>query len=134
MVGSHDGYAAAFGIVHRRSLTLAADGTRLDGLDRLEEAEGKRAVPGPIPYALRFHIHPAFKARVSTDGSAARLDAADGETWLFESEGEVIVEPSILFASPGGPRTATQIKVQAEYGAHPEIAWSFRRIATGAGR
>ena len=129
---SHDGYVPRFGVVHHRTLTLAAAGDRLDGHDRLVGAGGRGS--GAIPYALRFHLHPSFKARATPDGSAVRLDAPDGESWLFESEAEAYVEPSILFAAPGGPRPTLQIKVAAEAGAHPEIRWSFRRLATGDGR
>ncbi len=129
---SHDGYAQRFGIVHHRSLTLAAAGDRLDGHDRLVEV-GRRAA-GTLPYALRFHLHPSFKARATPDGSAVRLDAPDGESWLFESDAEAFVEPSILFAAPGGPRPTLQIKVTAEAGTKPEIRWSLRRLATGDGR
>lgn len=32
---SQDGYAARFGLVHERKLSLAPDGTKLSGLDRL---------------------------------------------------------------------------------------------------
>ena len=88
-----------------------------------------------MPYALRFHLHPAFKARATPDGSAVRLDAPDGESWLFESDApEAFVEPSILFAAPRGPRPTLQIKVPGEAGARSEIRWSFRRLATGDAR
>ena len=129
---SHDGYVPRFGFVHHRALTLAAGGDRLDGHDRLVEADRRPA--GAVPYALRFHLHPSFKARATPNGGAVRLDAPDGESWLFESDAEAFVEPSILFAAPGGPRPTLQIKVAAEAGARPEIRWSFRRLATGDAR
>ena len=128
---SHDGYAARFGLVHHRALTLAAGGDRLDGHDRLAEVAGARRPAGPVPYAVRFHLHPSFKARATPDGAAVRLDAPDGESWLFESDAEAFVEPSILFAAPGGPRPTVQIKVLGEAGTRPEIRWSLRRLAVG---
>ncbi len=129
---SHDGYIPRFGTVHHRVLTLAAVGDRLDGHDRLVETS--RRPSGAMPYALRFHLHPSFKARATPDGAAVRIDAPDGESWLFESDAEAFVEPSILFAAPGGPRPTLQIKVPAEAGARPEIRWSFRRLAIGDAR
>ena len=39
---SHDGYLARFGLVHRRVLMAAHDGTRLDGEDTLSPAPGGR--------------------------------------------------------------------------------------------
>ncbi len=126
---SHDGYAARFGTIHHRTLTLSATGDRLEGHDRLVDAV--RRPTGALPYALRFHIHPGFKARATPDGSAVRLDTPDGESWLFESDAEAFVEPSILFAAPGGPRPTVQIKVPADAATRAEIHWSLRRVATG---
>ena len=131
---SHDGYAPRFGLVHHRDLVLAAAGDRLTGQDRLAEGPGGRRPGGAVPYALRFHIHPAFKARATPDGASVRLDASDGESWLFESDAEAFVEPSILFAASGGPRPTTQIKVPGETGTRAEIRWSFRRLASGDSR
>ena len=129
---SHDGYVPRFGMVHHRELSLAAAGDRLDGHDRLVEASRRPA--GAMPYALRFHLHPSFKARAMPNGASVRLDAPDGESWLFESDAEAFVEPSILFAAPGGPRPTLQIKVPAEAGTRTEIRWSFRRLAKGDAR
>src|SRR5436305_6627549 len=39
---SHDGYLSRFGVVHRRVLMVAHDGTRLDGEDTLSPAPGSR--------------------------------------------------------------------------------------------
>ena len=81
-----------------------------------------------MPYAVRFHLHPSIKVRVGDDGGAVGLLAPDGETWMFETDTAVTLEPSILFAATGGPRTTTQIKVAAQSGAHPEARWRFRRV------
>lgn len=129
---SHDGYRARFGLVHHRDLTLR-DG-ELEGLDRVVAVPDARKAAGAIPYAVRFHIHPAFKARAAADGGSVRLDAPDGECWLFESDAEAFVEPSILFAAPGGPRPASQIKVAGDAAQRPAIRWSFRRLAAGEQR
>ena len=37
---AHDGYADRFGILHERTLVLAADGTRLEGEDVFLAADG----------------------------------------------------------------------------------------------
>ena len=52
---AHDGYADRFGIVHERTLMLAADGTRLEGEDLFLAADGGaqlRTSAGPIRRAL----------------------------------------------------------------------------------
>ncbi len=135
---SHNGYAGRFGLVHRRTLTLADDGDRLDGCDALAEADGSRGagkVEGSTAFALRFHLHPAVKARPqaasSPERSSVRLDMPDGESWVFEADapGATLgVEPSILFAAAGGPRAASQIVVTADTGRTREIRWSFRQL------
>lgn len=124
---SHDGYVPGFGLIHHRALALAADGDRLDGTDRLVDGGGKRKAVA-APYAIRFHLHPSVKARANADGSAVRLDALDGESWLFEADAAAIVEPSILFAAPGGPRQTSQIRIGGDTLADPEVRWSFQKI------
>lgn len=128
---SHDGYAARFGLVHHRELTLSPDGGRLEGRDRLEPV-GKRTA-GAVPYALRFHLHPSVKAHANEDGTAVRLDAPDGEVWLLESDMPAEVEPSILFASAGGPRATLQVKLAADT-SRPEVRWTLQRIAAAESR
>ena len=129
---SHDGYVARFALVHHRTLTLARDGSRLDGYDRLEAVATRRA-PQIMPHALRFHLHPSVKARATEDGSMVRLDAPDGESWVLEADVPAEVEPSILFSAAGGPRPTLQIKLAADT-SRPEVRWSFQRIAAAEAR
>lgn len=123
---SHDGYVARFGLVHHRTMALASDGHRLDGLDLLTET-GRRKTAA-TPYALRFHLHPSVRPRVAGDGASVRLDAPHGDSWLFEADVPAVIEPSILFAAAGGPRPTSQVKIAANSGTRQEIRWSFRRI------
>ena len=48
LTSSHDGYLHRFGVMHRRVLMLAHDGSRLDGEDTLSPAPGGR-IKGPRP-------------------------------------------------------------------------------------
>ncbi len=130
---SHDGYAARFGLIHHRALILAPDGARLDGRDRLEPT-GRRETKGPsgpLPYALRFHLHPAVKAQASGDGSIVRLDTGDGESWVMEADLPMVIEPSVLFAASGGARATSQVRISAEAGARPEVRWRLQRVTEG---
>ncbi len=122
---SHDGYVAAFGLVHRRTLQLAEDGATLDGLDELSAAAEHTVLDKP--YALRFHLHPSVKARQVDGGRAIALDVSDSEAWLFEADAPAMLEPSVLFAATGGPRPTAQIKVVGESGAASAIRWRFSR-------
>ena len=129
---AHDGYAARFGFIHHRDLTLARDGSRLDGHDRLAQA-GKQASEGN-PYALRFHLHPSVKARASGDGLVVRLDAPDGESWIMEADLPMLLEPSVLFAATGGARASSQIKIATDTATRREIRWSIQRLTLGERR
>ena len=48
---SHDGYLARFGVVHRRVLMVAHDGSRLDGEDTVSPAPGARIKGNETDYA-----------------------------------------------------------------------------------
>ena len=65
---SHDGYLARFGVVHRRVLMVAQDGSRIDGEDTLSPTPGARIKGTETDYALRFHLHPSVKASRLSDG------------------------------------------------------------------
>lgn len=124
----HDGYAAAFGIVHERSLWLAADGDRLAGVDRL--IAGRRR-DGRDRFAVRFHLHPAIRA-TRTGGGDVLLVAPDGEAWTFSSP---LIEPdlaeSVYLSEVHGRRRAVQIVLAGRVRATPEVPWSLTRTSAG---
>ena len=129
---THDGYASAFGLLHRRHLTLSDDGLRLEGVDSLLEASTGGG--GPVPAALRFHLHPAARPSVqrpTVPASCCRPRA--GQRWLFEAAGlgRLSIEPSILFASAEGPRQTGQIVIEAEGrgGPRPALVADPARLA-----
>ncbi len=62
LTASHNGYLARFGVVHRRVLMIAQDGSRIDGEDTLSPAPGARIKGTETDYTLRFHLHPSVKA------------------------------------------------------------------------
>jgi uncharacterized heparinase superfamily protein len=76
--GSHDGYAARFGMTHRRILTLRDDGGELRGEDRLVPV-GRRARRGRVGLAIRFHLAPWVAAYLFEDGQGATLALPDGQ-------------------------------------------------------
>ena len=75
---SHDGYVERFGLIHSRTLTLDAAGTRLDGCDRLTAAKGVvrfclgRALRHPFPRRRRRRgAHRRIARRPPSCSSAA---------------------------------------------------------------
>ena len=84
----HGGYKAAYGLLHRRRLFMAANGERLAGEDSLVRpisqppAEDRKF----INFEIRFHLHPTVTAMMSRD--AIRLICDNGAVWRFKTSHE----------------------------------------------
>ena len=63
ITAGHDGYLAETGLIHTRTLTLSADGRRLDGRDRLEPPHGVLRLKRDEPFAVHFHLSPQAGCR-----------------------------------------------------------------------
>jgi uncharacterized heparinase superfamily protein len=125
---SHDGYVRRFGLVHQRQLTLAADGRELRGQDLLT-LQGRRRRAEPIPYAVRFHLHPDVEAATTADGQGALLRVRGRTVWQFRCRGgRLAIEDSLWIDGDAGLRETSQLVVGGE--TPPDgtaIAWIFRR-------
>jgi uncharacterized heparinase superfamily protein len=125
---SHDGYVRRFGLVHQRQLTLAADGRELRGQDLLT-LEGRRRRAEPIPYAVRFHLHPGVEAATTADGQGALLRVRGRTVWQFRCRGgRLAIEDSLWVDGAAGLRETSQLVVAGD--SPPDgtaIAWIFRR-------
>ena len=124
---SHDGYAGRFGVVHQRSLRLAADGSRLDGEDRFLPAHGDKLPSGRADaFAVRFHLHPAVKANRLSDGRGAMLMLPNREVWTFSAyEDSIEIEESVYLAGREGPRRTAQLVIYGRARKAPSVRWSF---------
>ena len=68
LTASHDGYLARFGLIHRRVLMMAHDGSRLDGEDTLG-ARARRPHQGrrrPITHCVFICIRRSRRAASAT--------------------------------------------------------------------
>lgn len=81
----HGGYKREFGLLHRRRLFMAGDGSRLTGEDSLARpvSAGATEEEAPIVYALRFHLHPTVTAVMT--GEAIVLQSELGVKWRFKT-------------------------------------------------
>lgn len=135
----HEGYVAHYGLVHLRSLDLAADGARLSGNDRicgtasadrrhLEKLLDRAGLTG-IPFRLHFHLHPDVSASVDPGGWSVTMRApvtatgtatctapgpaeSDATIWQFRFDGAVslALRPSVwVEPETGTRREASQI-------------------------
>ena len=126
---SHDGYAARYGLLHRRVLVLRDDGSELVGEDALVPTKGK-GKRGQIGYAVRFHLDHRIEAMAGSDGHGVLLQLPDGSHWQFRCHEDVILEEGFRVDADARPRPARQIVVQglASRGG-ASFAWTFKRMS-----
>jgi len=109
---SHDGYAARYGLIHRRILILRDDGTELRGEDMLLPS-GRKGQRGKVSFAMRFHLGPGIDVKRSEDGQGVGLALPDGSYWQFRvGGGEVTIEESIWADGQGRPQPVQQLVLQ----------------------
>ncbi|SED62960.1 Uncharacterized conserved protein, heparinase superfamily [Bradyrhizobium erythrophlei] len=130
---SHDGYLSRFGVIHRRVLMIAQDGTRMEGEDSLSPAPGGRIKGSEADFALRFHLHPSVKASRLSDARGVMLVLPNRDVWTFEAlDDKVDLEDSVFLAGNDGPRRTSQIVIRQDAKQAATIRWSFVRSSTSA--
>jgi uncharacterized heparinase superfamily protein len=109
---SHNGYAARYGLIHRRILILRDDGTELRGEDLLVPT-GRKGKRGKVAFAIRFHLGPNIELGLSDNGQSAGLALPDGSYWQFlAGSGELTVEDSLWVDGQGRPVPVQQLVLQ----------------------
>ena len=137
----NESYAGIFGLVHHRRFHLANDGQELIGEDRLSRAPHaappprgrKPASPADVPFALRFHLHPAVQASLVAGGSEILMRLPDGIGWTFAAaSASLSLEESIYMGRTGETRRTEQIVVTGHTrGLNAAVAWRFARLTSG---
>lgn len=97
----HEGWRAGFGLVHRRRIYVDLDGLDIRGEDMLFRlvTDGPSDRAGPVPYAIRFHVHPRVRVRRGEDARSVLLDIALRQIWRFRSDREITIENSVYFGA-----------------------------------
>ena len=120
---SHDGYAAPFGLVHRRRLYLSGQGGDLRGEDLLEGHAG-------WPFSLRFHLHPDVQARL--EAGAVQLVLPGRQEWRFRAAGARLALGPSVYLGDGRRRDTQAIIVEGRTGAGgAAVKWAFRAQGHG---
>jgi uncharacterized heparinase superfamily protein len=109
--GRHDGYRAAFGLLHRRYLFVDHEGKNLRGIDELIRPLKQKGptVKKNIPFVARFHLHPSVRARVA-EHQMALLETPSGQRWRLRTDApDITIEPSIYWGGAVVPQESLQI-------------------------
>ena len=117
---SHDGYKAVNGAVHHRRFYMTETGEDIRGEDSVE-------APGPLPFAIRFHLHPTVAATLQPETRHIQLRLPSGSTWLLRAKGgEVALEESVYLGS-GEPRPTRQVVLTAGEGV-TKAEWAITKV------
>ena len=132
--GSHDGYEKSHGIVHERQLFLNGDGHDFRGQDSFinsldGDGAGNFGQDEPVPFAIRFHLHPSVRATISQDGASAMLLLANKTGWRFSARGaQLKLEDSVYLPEDGRVRKTSQLILRGFAGQTNKVMWAFKRI------
>lgn len=113
---SHNGYAARYGLLHRRMLVLADEGTELMGEDSIEPT-GRKGQRGKIGFAIRFHLGRGIEAKLTDDARGVHLVLPDASYWQFRlgsdtGEAHCMIEDSLWVDGHGRPHGVQQIVIE----------------------
>jgi uncharacterized heparinase superfamily protein len=86
------GFARRFGINHTRHLSLATDGARVEGADRLTRVT--RFEPKRHLFSVHFYIDPTVTVRRGETAGEVVLTLRDGAIWVFQAD------PALLAIEP----------------------------------
>lgn len=128
LIASHDGYLESFGLIHRRRITVAADGGEVDGCDELGPPRGVLRLKHDLPYAVHFHLDPAVSVRAGEAPAMAELGLPGAPGWRISGEGAALsIEEGLNFASPGGPRASRQVVLRGRCAGEARVTWRLER-------
>ncbi len=118
---THDGYRRVNGALHRRCLYLAESGEDVRGEDAVE-------APSPLPYVVRFHLHPFVVPTLQQDGETVVLRLASGVTWKFRAVGAAVgLEESIYLGGPQ-PKPSQQIVLTGSADGPQLVKWAITKF------
>lgn len=136
--GQHGGWRVRHGLIYRRRLYVAMNGSRITGEDSLSRPMSEAASPfagGRIPFEIRFHLHPDVELAEGPDERTILLGLPQRQrVWRLRSETLLSVEESRYWGS-GTARKTRQVVVRgmADPGSDGaegpnRVRWALSRI------
>lgn len=120
---SHDGYRRRFGLIHERTLRLAANGRVLEGIDRFTGQRVSDSV-----FAVRFHLHHAIAVHATDKPTALDLRLPDNTVWRFEANRDLELEESVHLSDVFGSRPTNQIVLESEVDEDDPVKWRLSTL------
>lgn len=130
----HSGYKESFGLLHRRRLFLAGDGSRLTGEDSLVRPVSRdiNEDERPIGFEIRFHLHPTVTALMGR--GAITLECENGARWRFKTSHAGARLERTIYLGRGSVENPEQIVISGRAdpngdGSEPPncVRWAFVR-------
>jgi uncharacterized heparinase superfamily protein len=116
----HNGYRTLDGAIHHRRLYVADSGEDIRGEDTVES-------PTPLPFAVRFHLHPTVVPSMQQDGKSVVLRLPGGGIWTLRAKGADIALEESIYLGAGEPRTTQQIVLTGE-GEVQKAEWAITKV------
>jgi uncharacterized heparinase superfamily protein len=139
--GQHGGWRVRHGVIYRRRLYVSKDGVRITGEDSLSRPMSETSpalATAPIPYSIRFHLHPDVQIAPGPDDRTVFLGLSRRQRiWRFRSEALLRIESSRYWGG-GAARKTQQLVVLGEAdpradGSEPpnRVRWALSRVEPG---
>jgi len=140
--GQHAGWRIRHGLIYRRRLYVAMNGSRITGEDSLSRPVSETPPAfqaGQIPFEIRFHLHPDVQLADGPDDRTVFLGLPQRQrVWRFRSEALLSVENSRYWGGEA-PRKTRQLVIRgsADPGADGSqapnrVRWALVRVDPGA--
>lgn len=139
--GQHAGWRVRHGLIYRRRLYVAMNGSRITGEDSLSRpmSEAPPQFPGGlIPFEIRFHLHPDVQIADGPDDRTVFLGLPQRHrVWRFRSETLLSVENSRYWGAETAHKTRQLvIRGVADPGADGSqapnrVRWALSRVDPG---
>ena len=133
----HAGWREEYALIARRRLELDAEGDVVSGEEALAAKIGATASDAaPVPYALRFHLHPDVRVDAPERSRTIVLGSPSGLDWRFTVDhGDLSVEPSVWIDADGAVQDTRQIVIAGQAASDADgstppnrIRWRLRRV------